>query len=314
MFPGDIPGSPRVQNKSHVPKIMIIVVNVRPDPTHNFDGKIGIWRICVMKTAQRSSKRRKEADEYEFDCTIDAEWHKNWYIEKLLPAIKTKMPWLRSKRVVVQQDGATPHTGKDNPEILNSAGMGRGWLVELKTQPSQSPDLNVNDLGFFASLKSRVWRASASSVDELVQNVFDQYEEYDGDTLERVWQSLFKVYNQTLRKLGDNDFRVEHTGVGKRQRDGTLETVVKYDAEAFSAAWHYLADSDKEDSSRFYFYFLCVFSPPEKGRKTVFFGTTGLFSAAGTCRRLHKKRKKTEFNSKNDEDLKNTITFGIGHG
>ena len=88
-----------------------------------------------------------------------------------------------------------PSHGEDNPEILNSAGMGRGWLVELKTQPSQSPDLNVNDLGFFASLKSRVWRANASSVDELVQNVFDdQYEEYDADTLERVWQSLFKVY------------------------------------------------------------------------------------------------------------------------
>ena len=58
---------------------------------------------------------------------------------------------------------------------------------------------------------------------------------------------LLKVYNQTLRKLGDNDFRVKHTGVGKRQRDGTLETVVKYDAEAFSAAWDYPADSDKED-------------------------------------------------------------------
>ena len=73
-----------------------------------------------MKTAQRSSKRRTEGDEYEFDCTIDAEWYKDWYIEKLVPAIKTKMLWLRSKRVVVQQDGATPHTGKDNPEILNS--------------------------------------------------------------------------------------------------------------------------------------------------------------------------------------------------
>ena len=58
---------------------------------------------------------------------------------------------------------------------------------------------------------------------------------------------LFKVYNRTLRKLGGNDFRVEHTGVGKRHRDGTLETVVKYDAEAFSAAWDYLAEIDKED-------------------------------------------------------------------
>ena len=40
---------------------------------------------------------------------------------------------------------------------------------------------------------------------------------------------------------------MEHTGVGKRQRDGTLETVVKYDAEAFNAAWDYVADSDNED-------------------------------------------------------------------
>ena len=78
MFPGeDISGSPRVQHKSHVPEIMIVVANARPDPTHTFDGKIGIWRICVMKTAQRSSKRRKEGDEYEFDCTIDAEWYKD---------------------------------------------------------------------------------------------------------------------------------------------------------------------------------------------------------------------------------------------
>ena len=41
--------------------------------------------------------------------------------------------------------------------------------------------------------------------------------------------------------------RGDREAVGKRQRDGTLETVVKYDAEAFSAAWDYLADIDKED-------------------------------------------------------------------
>ena len=32
-----------------------------------------------------------------------------------------------------------------------------GIQPELVTEPAQSPDLNVNDLGFFASLKSRVW-------------------------------------------------------------------------------------------------------------------------------------------------------------
>ncbi|CAN0304317.1 unnamed protein product [Laminaria digitata] len=122
-------------------------------------------------------------------------------------------------------------------------------MVELVTQPAQSPDLNVNDLGFFASLESRVWGMNATTIDELVNTIFEQYEQYDAATLERVWQSLFKVYNQTLRKLGDNDFSVEHTGVSSRQRAGTLERVVKYDQEAFSKAWDYLASSssDAED-------------------------------------------------------------------
>ena len=65
-------------------------------------------------------------------------------------------------------------------------------------------------------------------------------------------QSLFKVYNQTLRKLGDNDFIVERKGVSARQGAGTLERVVKYDQEAFTKAWDYLAKSpsDGEDDQQ----------------------------------------------------------------
>ena len=82
------------------------------------------------------------------------------------------------------------------------------------------------------------------------RHFFQQYEAYDSATSERVWQSLFKVYNQTLRKMGDNDFiRVEHTGVTAWQKAGTLERVVKYDQETFTKASDYLASptSDGED-------------------------------------------------------------------
>ena len=41
--------------------------------------------------------------------------------------------------------------------------------------------------------------------------------------------------------MGDNDFSVEHTGVTARQKAGTLERVAKYDQEAFTKAWDYLA-------------------------------------------------------------------------
>ena len=125
----------------------------------------------------------------------------------------------------------------------------KGILGPLAERYGVRPDLNVNDLGFCASLKSRVCGMNASSIDEMVETIFQQYEEYDSATLERVWQSLFKVYNQTLRKMGDNDFSVEHTGVTARQKAGTLERVVKYDQEAFTKAWDYLAvpTSDGED-------------------------------------------------------------------
>ena len=83
----------------------------------------------------------------------------------------------------------------------------------------------------------------------MVETIFQQYEEYDSATFERVWQSLFKVYNQTLRKMGDNDFSVEHTGVTARQKAGAIERVVKNYQEAFTKAWDYLVapTSDGED-------------------------------------------------------------------
>ena len=66
--------------------------------------------------------------------------------------------------------------------------------------------------------------------------------------------SLFKVHNQTLDKLGDSVFREEHTEVKAWQRTGTLERVVKLDAEALSVACDYLASSDNDDWFSFFFF------------------------------------------------------------
>ena len=90
------------------------------------------------------------------------------------------------------------------------------------------------------------------------------------DTLERVWQSLFKVYNQTLRQMGDNDFSVEHTGARVRQMAGTLERVVKYDAVAFQKAWDFLGSSDDEDN--FFFFFSSDYFPWKGSKIWPFWG------------------------------------------
>ena len=87
------------------------------------------------------------------------------------------------------------------------------------------------------------------------------------DTLERVWQSLFKVYNQTLSQMSDNDFSVEHTGVRVRLMAGTLERVAKYDAVAFQKAWDFLASSDDEDNYIYIYFFFRRIIFPGKGAK-----------------------------------------------
>ena len=68
-----------------------------------------------------------------------------------------------------------------------------------------------------------------------------------------MWQSLnFKVYNQTLHEIGDNKFSVEHTGARKRQREGTLERLVKYDKEALENAYAWLASSPSDGEDDYY--------------------------------------------------------------
>ena len=104
------------------------------------------------------------------------------------------------------------------------------------------------------------------------------------DTLERVWQSLFKVYKQTLRQMGDNDFSVEHTGVRVRQMAGTLERVVKYDAVAFQKARDFLASSADEDNYYSFFSFFSSNYFPRKGSKIwPFGGRLFFFAAVGPC-------------------------------
>ncbi|CAM9835454.1 unnamed protein product [Choristocarpus tenellus] len=100
---------------------MIIAANARPDSAHSFDGKLGVWHVCAPIAADRTSENYKKGDVCDQDRTLDHLWYREWYTEELLPAIKTKMPWLQGKHVVVQQDGTNLHTGKGNSEILSGA-------------------------------------------------------------------------------------------------------------------------------------------------------------------------------------------------
>ena len=62
-FPGDeMPDPISVGNKSHITKIMFLTALARPQSDRNFDGRVGIWRICEEKLCDRTTLYHQRGD------------------------------------------------------------------------------------------------------------------------------------------------------------------------------------------------------------------------------------------------------------
>ena len=218
LFPDDeIPEPPRVQHKSHIPKIMFLTALARPQREHRFNGKIGIWRVEEERICQRSNRYHQRGDIYTQDCTMNSALYRE-FMMKIFNAIKIKMPWLRGQPVFVQQDGASPHKGNGNIEYFNTEGRKDGWNITVITQPAQSPDLNINDLAFFRSLKCHVEmiKKGANSLDILYDSVLEAWDNYNVDTLEHIWSHQYECYRKILHDKGSNSYDPPHSDVRKR--------------------------------------------------------------------------------------------------
>ena len=240
LAPGETaPAPPTVKHKSHIPKVMWIATASRPQPERNFNGLTGIYACTEDVQAQRRSKNHEVGDWKEVDVPVTADYYRRRMEDDIVPGIIKHMPWagLDGRTLVIQHDGALPHTGKGNtdhwPEYFKSKYPRRSIVVV--TQPAQSPDLNVLDLGFFRSLQSRVCSASSTSLSDMKDNIERMYWEYDAQTMERVWQSLFSVYNSILQQKGGNQYKLAHTNKAKAQREGTLGRYVEVDRAALGA-------------------------------------------------------------------------------
>ena len=77
------------------------------------------------------------------------------------------------------------------------------------TQPPNSPDLNLCDLGFFSSLKHMVSQVCTHCTDrdEMTQNVVQAFEDYPSDKLEDMWASYYNNMRSNMKDLGGNDYK-----------------------------------------------------------------------------------------------------------
>ncbi|KAK9723577.1 hypothetical protein RND81_05G009400 [Saponaria officinalis] len=226
LLPDEIEPHRTYKSKRFITKIMFMAAVARPVFSSNgsllFDGKIGIFHFTYEQAARRQSKNRpKGTMEVKPIESITKVVIKQCLIEKVIPVIKAKWPEGASKTIYIQQDNATPHIAGNDTDFLHVA-QADGFDIRVVCQPSNSPDLNVLDLGFFRSIQSLQDEKSPNNISELLDAVTSAYEEVEPQKLKHVWLSLKYCMNEILRVKGNNNYKLPHVGKQRLERLGLL--------------------------------------------------------------------------------------------
>jgi len=111
-------------------------------------------------------------------------------ITKVIPAIRRVWPREDAgKTIWIQQDNARTHVAPNDPVFLEAVAQ-TGLDIHIMNQPPNSPDMNVLDLGFFASLQAKTYLKNARTIDDIVQNTLKEYEDYDIELVDKVFLTL----------------------------------------------------------------------------------------------------------------------------
>ena len=185
---GHVP-APKVQSKLFIKKVMRLAVvgrpHHRPHGTY-FDRSVGIWPFVRQTCAQRSSKIRARGTAEINTVTVPGDVWLSLLVEKLFPAIRSAMKHAKTT-TVLRMDGAGNHFKRSIHHEISQELTKDGFDIRLEQQPSNSPDLNVLDLGFFHSLQTRVAKIKeGGKLVDILSNVNKAFKEYPPETLERV--------------------------------------------------------------------------------------------------------------------------------
>ncbi|KAL7575060.1 hypothetical protein ACA910_000431 [Epithemia clementina (nom. ined.)] len=242
----DIPDR-MVQHKGHITKVMFLCAVARPrfDRTTNswFDGKLGLWPIGKFVPAQRSSCNRPAGTLVWHNTSVTREVYRDLLMNKLIPAIHTKWPFGSTTAICIQQDGAKAHIEENDPEFrqaLDDAGL---FETRIFNQAPNSPDTNVNDLGFLRAIQSANDGVSANEA-ELIKNVQTAFTNYSKERLNKVWLTLQSCFNEIIEANGGNDYKIAHIGKERLERLGRLPENLR----VTSHAQHANDDGDGEAS------------------------------------------------------------------
>ena len=236
MSPDEDEPKRNIKHKGYVTKVMFLCAMARPryDATKRqmWDGKVGLWPIGHFAPAQRSSVNRPSGTPIWNNDTVDREMYRKFLINDVLPAIVDCWPaseWNDENTTIhIQQDGAKAHIACDDEEWMNALrSFGVQQKINIYTQPPNSPDCNINDLGFFNSLQAEYNTCAPSSATDILTMVDESFHKLKGDTINRIWLTYQSCLNAILDNHGHNEYKIPHLGKETLEKNGSLPLCLK---------------------------------------------------------------------------------------
>ena len=217
----------KTQSKKFITKVMFLAAVARPrhNPATNsaVDGKIGCLAFVEKVPVQRNCRNRAAGTLVTKCVEVNKERYRSKVIKYVIPAIKQKWPAAtHSSPIYIHQDNAKPHRVNDDPDLLEACSSD-GFDMELINQPPNSPDTNILDLRFFASIQSLQDRTRARTIDRLTDEVNLAWERAESAKLSQVWTSLQACTEQILLCGGENTYKPPH-----RSKDGDIRAKFKF--------------------------------------------------------------------------------------
>ena len=224
------------RHKGYINKVLFLCAQARPrwDPHRNamWNGKLGLFPVGAWEPAQRTSINREAGAMVWNNESVTRDVYRKLLLEKVIPSIIEKWPrneWNNNRVIIrLQQDGPNSHITPDDTEF--TAGLHELQVenkIILYTQPSNSPDLNINDLGFFRALKAAYCRKCPTTEQEIIQFAKETYEEYSTQKINFIWLSLMNVMNVIIECHGENEFELPHMGKEKLVRRNALPETIQ---------------------------------------------------------------------------------------
>lgn len=149
---------------------------------------------------------------------------------QIIPAIKSQWPDCLTKTIYIQQDNARPHINNLDPEFKIAA-TSDGFQISLVQQPPNSPDLNVNDLGFFRAIQSLQQQQACKDAEELVAAVVNSFKQLEPMTLNKVFLSLQCCLQEIMKVKGQNNYRLPHMKKNALLMQNALPTNLEVDQD-----------------------------------------------------------------------------------